>query len=152
MYICQSQSSNLFRPLPRLVSIHLFSMSMCLFLPCRWVHLYHFLRFHIYTLIYDICLFLTYSLCMTVHLCLYKWHNFLPIMGNIILYICTSLSIPLLIDIQVVSMSWLLEIVLQWTFGVHISFWIIVFSRYMPRSGIAVSDRSSVFSFFKKSP
>ena len=32
-----------------------FSMSTSLFLPCKLVHLYHFSRFHIYALIYDIC-------------------------------------------------------------------------------------------------
>ena len=37
------------------VSIHLFSTSVSLFLPCKPVHLYHFSRFHIYMLIYDIC-------------------------------------------------------------------------------------------------
>ena len=31
--------------------------------------------------------------------------------------------------------------------GVHISFWIMSFSRYMPRSGIARSYGSSIFSF-----
>ena len=29
-------------------------MSVSLFLPCKWVHLYHFSRFHTYALIYDI--------------------------------------------------------------------------------------------------
>ena len=43
---------------PPLVSIRLFSTSVCLFLPCKPVHLYHFSRFHIYAFIYDI--FLTY--------------------------------------------------------------------------------------------
>ena len=41
-------------PLSPLVSIHLFSTSVSQFLPCRPVHLYHFSRFHIYALIYDI--------------------------------------------------------------------------------------------------
>ena len=41
--------------LPPLVSIRLFSTSVSLFLPCKLVHLYHFSRFHIYALIYDIC-------------------------------------------------------------------------------------------------
>ena len=40
---------------PPLVSIRLFSTSVPLFLPCKQVHLYHFSRFHIYVLIYDIC-------------------------------------------------------------------------------------------------
>jgi len=31
--------------------------------------------------------------------------------------------------------------------GVHVSFWIMVFSRYMPRSKAAVSYGSSIFSF-----
>ena len=31
--------------------------------------------------------------------------------------------------------------------GVHVSFWIMVFSGYMPRSGIAGSYDSSIFSF-----
>ena len=33
--------------------------------------------------------------------------------------------------------------------GVHVSFWFIVFSRYMPRSGIAESYGSSIFSFLR---
>ena len=42
------------RHFPPLVSIHLFSTSVSLFLPCKPVHLYHFSRFHIYALVYDI--------------------------------------------------------------------------------------------------
>ena len=38
-----------------LVSIHLFSISVSLFLPLKPVHLYQFSRFHVYALIYDIC-------------------------------------------------------------------------------------------------
>ena len=48
---------------PTLVSIHLFSTSVCLFMPCKLVHLQHFSRFHIYALIYDIC----FSLCDLLH-------------------------------------------------------------------------------------
>ena len=33
--------------------------------------------------------------------------------------------------------------------GVHVSFWIRVFSRYMPKSGIAGSYSSSIFSFLR---
>ena len=54
-------------PLPPLVSIRLFLTSVSLFLPCKPVHLYHFSRFHIYALIYDICFSLSDLLhCMTV--------------------------------------------------------------------------------------
>ena len=54
--ICQSQSPNSSpHCFPPLVSICLFSTSVSLFLPCKPVHLYHFSRFHIYALIYDIC-------------------------------------------------------------------------------------------------
>ena len=43
------------RCFPPLVSIRLFSTSVSPFLPCKPVHLYHFYRFHIYVLIYNIC-------------------------------------------------------------------------------------------------
>ena len=33
--------------------------------------------------------------------------------------------------------------------GVHVSFWIMVFSGYMPSSGIAGSYGSSIFSFLR---
>ena len=41
---------------PLLVAIRLFSTSVSQFLPCKPVHLYHFSRFHIYALIYNIFL------------------------------------------------------------------------------------------------
>ena len=34
--------------------------------------------------------------------------------------------------------------------GVHVSFWIMVFSDYMPKSGIAGSYGKSIFSFLRK--
>ena len=40
---------------PSLVSICLFSTSVSQFLPCKPVPLYHFSRFHIYVLTYNIC-------------------------------------------------------------------------------------------------
>ena len=41
--------------LPLTVSTRPFSTSVPLFMPCKWVHQYHFSRFHIYVLIHDIC-------------------------------------------------------------------------------------------------
>ena len=37
---------------------------------------------------------------------------------------------------------------LQWTLGVHVSLWIMFFSGYVPRSGVAELYCSSLFSFF----
>ena len=42
VYICQSQSPS------SSPNTHPLSMSIFLFLPCKWVYLYHFSRFHIY--------------------------------------------------------------------------------------------------------
>ena len=97
-------------PLPRfppMVSIHLFSTAVSLFLPCKPVHLYHFSRFHIYALIYDICFSLSdlvhsvwQSLGPSTSLQMTQFHSFLW-QSNIALYICTtsSLSIRLLMGI-----------------------------------------------------
>ena len=41
------------------VSTGPFSTSVSLFLPCKQVHLYHFSRFQIYALIYNICFLLS---------------------------------------------------------------------------------------------
>ena len=73
-----------------------FSMSVSVFLPCKPVHLYHFSRFHIYVLIYDICFSLSdllhsvwqtlgpsTSLQMT-QFCSFLW------LSNILLYTCTT--------------------------------------------------------------
>ena len=64
-------------------------------------------------------------------------------MSDIPLYICTmsSFFIPLLMSI--VNNA-------EVNIGVHVFFCIMVFSGYMPVSGIAGSCASSIFSFFKE--
>ena len=71
-------------------------------------------------------------------------------LSNILLCICTtsSLSIPLSMDLEVASMSWLLHTVLH-ELGSTCVLWIMFFSRYMPRSGIAGSYASFIFSFWR---
>ena len=92
---------------PPLVSIRLFSTSVSLFLPWKLVHPYHFSRFHIYALIYDICFSLSdllhsvwQSLDAPTSLQMTQFRSFLCL-SNIPLYICTttSLSICLLMGI-----------------------------------------------------
>ena len=92
---------------PPLVSIHLFPTSVSLFLPCKPVHRYHFSRFHIYALIYDICFSLSdllhsvwQSLDPSTPLQMTQFHSFLWL-STIPLYICTtsSLSTHLLMGI-----------------------------------------------------
>ena len=115
VYVCQSQTPN--SPphtpphtaprFPPLVSICLFSISVSLFLPCKPVHLYHFSRFHIYALIYDISFSLSdllhsvwQSLGPSMSLQMTQFLSFLWL-SNIPLYIYTtpSLSIHLSIGI-----------------------------------------------------
>ena len=45
-------------------------------------------------------------------------------------------------------MSWLSKIVLQWTLGIHVSFWITVFSGSVPYSGIVCN--TVVYPYFLK--
>ena len=116
------------------VSTSLFSMSASLFLPCRQVHQYHFSRFHIYafTIRYLFFCFLLHSVKQALgsstsvqltYILSFLW------LSNIPLYICATVSssVHLLTDIQVSFISWL--------------FSIMIFSGYMPSSGIAGSQQ-----------
>ena len=132
MCICQSQSPNSFAPanIPPLVSIRLFSTSVCLFLPCKPVHLYHFSRFHIYALIYYTCFSLSdllhsvgQSLVPSSSLQVTPFRSFLWL-TNILLYVCTtsSLSIHLSMDIFMLfpCLDYVNSTVMN--IGVHVSF------------------------------
>ena len=88
------------RHFPPLVSIHLFSTSVSLFLPWKPVHLYHFSRFHIHALIYYICFSLSdllysvwQSLDSSTSLQMTQFRSFLWL-SNIPLYICATLLYP----------------------------------------------------------
>ena len=107
VYTCQSWSPNPSHPHPPSVSIHLFFMSVSLFLLCEYVHLYHFSRFHIYALTYDICFSLSdllhsvwQSLGPSTSLQMAQFNSF-SWLSNIPFYLFTtfSLSIPLFLDI-----------------------------------------------------
>ena len=86
-------------PSPAVVTCR-FSMSVSVFLPCKYVHLYHFSRFHIHALIYDFfslsdllhsvwqTLGLSTSLQMT-RFCSFLW------LSNIPLYICATSSLSI---------------------------------------------------------
>ena len=110
VYMHQSQSPNSSPSCyPYICSIHL-----CLFLLCKQDHLYHSSRFHIHVLIYNTCVSLSdllYSVRQTLGLStslkMTQFYSFLWL-SNSPLCICitSSLSIPLLLDIQVASMSW----------------------------------------------
>ena len=89
------------RRFPPLVSLCLFSTSVSLFLPCKPVHLYHFSKFHINALIYNIY----FSLSDLLHS---VWHSLDPStsqqmtqfrsflwLSNIPLYICTTSSLSI---------------------------------------------------------
>ena len=96
-----------YRSFPHLVSICLFSTSVSQLLPWKPAHLYHFSRFHIHALLYDICFSLSdllhsvwQSLAPSTSQQMAQFRSFLWV-SNIPLYICTtsSLSIRLLMGI-----------------------------------------------------
>ena len=111
VYICQSQfpSSSHHPPptFPPLVSIHLFSTSVSLFLPCKPVHLYHFSRFYMYVLIYNIWFSLSdllhsiwQSLGPSTSLQMTQFCSFLWL-SNIPLYICTTSSLSIHLSVAI---------------------------------------------------
>ena len=142
------------RGFPSLVSIRLFSTSVSQFLPCKPVHLYHFSRFHIYALTYDICFSLSdllhsvwQSLDPSTSLQMTQFHSFLwlsIVYMYHIFFIRSSVDghLSCFHDLAIVNSA-------AMNIGVHVSFWIVVFSGYMPSSGIAGSYGSSIFSFLR---
>ena len=96
VYICQSQPPNSSdHPLPLSpVCPYVCSLPLCLFLPWRLVHLYHFSRFHVYALIYDLCFSLSdilhsvwQSLGPSMSLQMTQFHSFLWLSNTHCIYV-----------------------------------------------------------------
>ena len=144
------------RHFPRLVSIRLFSTSVSQFLFCKPVHQYHFSRFHIYALIYDICFSLSdllhsvwQSLDPSTSQQMTQFHSFLWL-SNIPLYIYTTSSLSSSVDTHLGCFHDLAIVnSAAINIGVHVPFWIKVFSGYMPSSAIAGSHGNSIYSFLR---
>ena len=115
-----------------------------------------FFRFHIYVLAYGICFSLSdwlHSVWQTLgpstSLQIVQLHFFLWL-SNIPLYVCATSSSSIHLSMHI---GWfhVLAIVNSAAMNilVHVSLWIMVFSGYMPSSGIAGSYGNSIFSFLR---
>ena len=120
----------------------------------RFIRTIFFFRFHIYVLEYGICFSLSdllhsvwQTLGSSTSLQITQFHSFLWL-SNIPLYMCHIFFIHSSVDGHLGCFH-VLAIVNRAAVSivVHDSFWIMVFSGYMPRSGIAGSYGSSIFSF-----
>ena len=77
------------------------------------------------------------------------FHSFIRL-SNIPLYICTTSFLShLLMDILGCFHVLVIVNTAVMNIRVHVSFWIVVFSRYMPRSGIAGWYGSSIFGVLR---
>ena len=146
VYTCPSQSPN---SVPTsLLVLCVFVLYLCASISALQIKIN-------YTAFLDPTYALTYNICFSLsdllhsvwqslfhpHFC--KWHNFIPLSGwvNILLYILNSI---LLIHSNAdghLCCFRVLAIVnsAAMNIGVHVSFWIMVFSGYMPRRGVGAS-------------
>ena len=141
VYIWQCYSQFVSPSRSHSVSVSPYSTSTFIFLPYKLVQQYHFPRFHIYALICNICFSLSdFTLCdrLQVHPHHYNWLNSLPFYGWVIfqyIYVPHFLW-PFLVSghlgcfhaLPVVNSASVKT-------GIHVSFWIIVFSGYSPAVG-----------------
>ena len=139
-------------PCPQVHSIHL-RLYSC---PApRFFRTFFFLRFNIWVSIryffFSFWLFhsVWQTLCPTTSLQITQCRFFLWL-SNIPLYICTTSSLPihLSMDTGCFHVLGIVNTAVMNT-AVHDSFWIMVFSGYMPSGGIAGSYGSAIFSFLR---
>ena len=126
------------------VSTNPLTTSTFLFLPSKLVQIYHFSRIQIYTLIHNICFSLSdllHSVWWTLgpFTSLQIWSNFIYI-----LFIHSSVGgyLGCFHVLGIVNSA-------AMNMGVHMPFWIMVFSGYVPRSGVAGPYGSSIFGFLR---
>ena len=148
MYICQSQSPNSSHPPFPPWCPYVCSQRLCLYFCLANRFICTIFLDAVYALIYDICFSLSdllhsvwQPLGPSASLQMTQFHSFLWL-SNIPFYICTTtyLSIHLSMDIYLGCFHDLPVVnSAAVNIGVHVSFWITVFSGYMPSSGIAGS-------------
>ena len=117
--------------------------------------MYHFLDYTYKQYHISVFLYLTYFTQYDnhyLHPCWCKWHYFICFYGWVIFH---CIYVPNLLDHSYINGHLdclpVLAIVntAAMNSGVHVSFQSMVFSGYMPRSGIAGSYSSSIFSFLR---
>ena len=154
MYICQSHSSNSshHHPLPPWYP-YICSLRLCLYFCFANKIIYTIFLDSTYVCYYTIFvfLFLTSFTLYEVHPRFYNWPNFIHFNGWIIFH---CIYVPHLLHpfiCQHLGCFHVLAIVNRaaMNIGMHVSFCIMGFSEYMPRSGIAGSYGSSIFSFLR---
>ena len=89
---------------------------------------------------------------LQIHQCYCKWHYFILFNGHVILHCIylPHLLYPFSVDGHLGCFHVLVTVnSIAMNIGVYISFQIMFFFRYMPRSGIAGTYVNSVFSFLR---
>ena len=125
------------------------STSVSLFLFCLWVHLCHVLDSTCkwYHMVF-VFLFLTYftydslAVPMLLQMTFFLWLSRTHVPHLLYPFICWW-------TFKVIFMSWLFWKVMLMNTEVHVSYWSIVLSEYISRSGIAGSYGNSIFSFLR---
>ena len=100
---------------------------------------------------YGVCLFFsdfTYFDNLSLHPCCCKWHYFVLFYGWVVFHSMYHICIHSSVD---ELLNWFHGLALAMNIGVLVSFWIIIFSRYMPRSRIARSYESESYSIVSDS-